>query len=73
MMEMGRLLVIVGLALALVGAIVWGLGRAGFHGLPGDVRLETKNVGIYFPIVTCVVLSILLTALLWLWRWLSGK
>ncbi len=60
-----------GLALAVIGAIVWGLGRAGFHGLPGDVRYESSNVRVYFPIVTCIVLSVVLTALMWLWQWIS--
>lgn len=73
MTDIGRFLILCGLGLAAVGLALWALGRAGFQGLPGDVRVETKTVRIYFPIVTCIVLSILLTALIWVWRWLSGK
>lgn len=73
MTEIGRFLVLVGLALVLIGTAVWVLGRVGFHGLPGDIRVETKNVRFYFPLATSVVLSLLLTALLWLWQWLSRK
>jgi hypothetical protein len=56
-----------------VGAVVWGLGRAGFRGLPGDVRYESGNVRFYFPVVSCIVLSVILTALMWLWQWLGRR
>lgn len=62
-----------GVILALVGLVVWGLGRMGFRGLPGDIRYESENVRIYVPIVTCLVLSAVLTLGLWLWRWLAGR
>jgi hypothetical protein len=73
MTDMGKLLMLIGVALAVVGAVVWGLGRVGFRGLPGDVSYEGSHVRFYFPIVTCVILSILLTGGLWIWRWLSGR
>jgi Protein of unknown function (DUF2905) len=73
MTDMGKLLVLIGAALAVVGAAIWGLGRVGFRGLPGDVSYEGSNFRFYFPIVTCVILSILLTGGLWIWRWLSGR
>lgn len=62
----GWLLVILGLVIAAIGLawvfaphIPW-LGR-----LPGDVAIERGNTRIYFPIVTCIVLSVLLTVVLW--------
>ncbi len=73
MMEMGRWLMVVGIALAALGGIVWLLGRSGFRGLPGDVAYEGQNVRVYFPIVTCIVLSILLTLGMWLWRWMTRQ
>lgn len=73
MVPVGKLLMIAGAVLLAVGALVWGLGKAGFRGLPGDIRYESDHVRVYFPIVTSVVLSLLLTGLLWLWRWLSRK
>jgi hypothetical protein len=57
----------------IVGAIVWALGRTGFHGLPGDVRYEGRNVRFYFPIVSCIVLSVLLTLGMWVWQWLRSR
>jgi len=73
MTDIGKILIGLGLALAAVGAIVWAWGKSGFRGLPGDVAYEGKNVQIYFPIVSCIVLSVLLTLGMWLWRWFSGK
>ncbi len=71
MPQMGKMLVLLGLGIVLLGLIVWGLGRVGFRGLPGDIRYESDGVRIYVPIVTCLVLSVLLTFGLWLWRWSS--
>jgi hypothetical protein len=70
MNDVGRLLIFAGLALAGIGVVVWLLGRAGFRGMPGDIRYESESVRIYFPIVTCIVISILLTLALWLFQWL---
>lgn len=73
MTDVGKILVVLGVALALLGLIVWALGRAGFRGLPGDIAYEGEGVRFYFPIVTCIVVSILLTLGAWVWRWLSGR
>jgi hypothetical protein len=72
MEQVGRLMLFVGLAVAVIGAVVWLAGRAGFRGLPGDVRYEGESVRFYFPIVTCIALSAALTLGMWLWRWLTG-
>jgi hypothetical protein len=73
MSNVGKLLIVAGLLMAVVGLVVWGLGRAGFRGLPGDIRYESDNVRFYFPIVTCIVLSVILTAIMWLWQWLGRR
>jgi hypothetical protein len=73
MTDVGKFLVIGGLLLALTGAAIWGLGRAGFRGLPGDFRYETEQVRVYFPIVTCLVLSALASAAMWLWNWFTRR
>jgi hypothetical protein len=73
MANAGKMLILLGLVLAVVGAAVWGLGRAGFRGLPGDVRYESGNVRFYFPVVSCVVLSVILTAVMWLIQWLGRR
>lgn len=72
-MDVGRMLVAAGLLLALVGLLVWLLERSGFRGLPGDLRFESGNLRIYFPIVTCLVLSLILTLALWFWNWAQRR
>ncbi len=73
MPDLGKTLVLVGFAIVALGAIVWGMGKFGFRGLPGDVRYESGNARVYFPIVTCIVLSVLLTGLLWMWNYFTRK
>jgi hypothetical protein len=73
MANAGKLLIVAGALIAAVGLIVWALGRAGFRGLPGDIRYESGNVRVYFPVVTCIVASVVLTALMWLWQWISRR
>jgi hypothetical protein len=70
----GWVLVVLGLAVAAVGliwvfapSIPW-LGR-----LPGDIRMERDNVRFYFPIVTCLLLSVGLSVVLWLIRLFRGS
>lgn len=72
----GRSLVIIGAVLVLVGLIVmagskfspFGLGR-----LPGDIAYKGKNFQFYFPIVTCVIVSCILTAVLWIISFFTRK
>ncbi len=66
--SLGKTLLVIGLALALVGAALWWSGRNGGGFLPGDIVVEKRNVRFYFPIVTSIVVSLILTLLLWLWR-----
>jgi len=72
MMQLGKLIAFMGAVLVVLGAVVWGLGRVGFRGLPGDIRIQTSHTRFYFPLVSCLVLSTVLTCLLWLWRWMRG-
>ena len=69
MTDLGRVLIFAGLGIAALGVVVWLLGRSGFHGLPGDISVRGEHVQFYFPIVSCIALSILLTLAMWLWRW----
>jgi hypothetical protein len=69
MPEMGKLLVFLGAALVLVGLLLWsGFGRGWLGQLPGDVNYSKGNFSFHFPIVTCILVSILLTFLMWLFR-----
>jgi hypothetical protein len=67
--EIGKYLVVTGLILAAIGLAIWsGFGRSWFGRLPGDIHYSRGNFSFYFPVVTCVLLSILLTFILWLFR-----
>jgi hypothetical protein len=69
MNEMGKLLVVAGLLLAAVGALLWsGYGRGWMGRLPGDIHYSRGHFSFYFPIVTCLLVSAILTLLLWLFR-----
>jgi hypothetical protein len=69
MPEIGKGLVIVGLVIAGIGLLIWaGVGRGWFGQLPGDVNVSRGNFSFHFPIVTCLVISAILTFLLWLFR-----
>lgn len=71
MTDLGKILVLLGLGVAVIGGIVYLLGRSGFRGLPGDISYQSPHVRVYFPIVTCLLLSAALTLGMWLWRWLG--
>jgi hypothetical protein len=69
MKELGKLLVMAGLMLAVVGVLLWtGWGRGWLGRLPGDIHYTRGNFSFHFPIVTCLLLSLVLTMLLWLFR-----
>jgi uncharacterized membrane protein len=70
MMPLGRLLIVAGLALVALGVLVTFAGRLPFKlgHLPGDIFIKGKNSTFYFPIVTCILLSILLSLVMWLLR-----
>lgn len=69
-MTLGRLLIFAGLALILAGACVVLAEKAGIHlgRLPGDIRIEGKRGGFYFPVVTCILISIVLSLISWFFR-----
>jgi hypothetical protein len=67
-MDMQRLLIGIGLVILLAG-IVWPvLSRIGIGRLPGDIFVQRGNTTFYFPVVTSIIVSIVLSALLWLFN-----
>jgi len=66
----GRLLIGLGILLVIAGALVIVAERAGINlgRLPGDIRIEGKRGTFYFPIVTCILISIVLSLIAWLFR-----
>jgi hypothetical protein len=66
---MGKLLIIVGVIIVTVGALLWsGIGTGPLGRLPGDIRIERGGSGFYFPIVTCIIISIILSLMMWFFR-----
>jgi len=69
MPDLGKLLVIAGLLIAAVGALLWsGFGRGWVGRLPGDIHYTRDNFSFHFPIITCLLISLILSLLLWLFR-----
>jgi TctA family transporter len=65
MNDFGRMLIVGGLGIAAVGVVLVVLGRfSGGGWLPGDIVVQRKHFTFFFPIVTCVVVSVVLTLIL---------
>ena len=63
---MGRILIIIGLVVAGVGLFMVLAGKIPFMGkLPGDFLFRGKNFSFYFPLTTCILISAILTLILW--------
>jgi len=67
--ELGRFVVVIGVIVTLVGLVMWsGFAPKWLGRLPGDIRIEREHSAFYFPIVTCIILSIVLSLLLSIFR-----
>ena len=68
MAEMGRMLVMLGVALVVIGGIVMLLGRTGLPlgRLPGDILYRGKNTTFYFPLASSILISVVLSIVLFL-------
>jgi Protein of unknown function (DUF2905) len=67
--ELGKFVVVIGVILTLVGLVMWsGFAPKWLGRLPGDIRIEREHSAFYFPIVTCIILSIVLSLLLSIFR-----
>ena len=67
-MDIRRILIVAGIVLLAAG-LLWPLiTRLGLGRLPGDIVIERQNFRFYFPLVTSILVSIVLTALFWLFR-----
>lgn len=65
-MPFGKMLLILGLVIMVIGAILtWAPGLLNWFGkLPGDVRIEKEGSGFYFPVVSMIIVSIVLSILM---------
>jgi hypothetical protein len=69
MNDLGKFLVIAGLVLVALGLSLWsGFGKGWIGRLPGDIHYSKGDFSFHFPIVTCLLISAVLTLLLWLFR-----
>lgn len=68
--KVGKTIIFIGIAIVVIGIIVWLLGdKLRWLGkLPGDIRIERENFRFYMPITTMILLSIVLSGILWLIR-----
>jgi hypothetical protein len=65
--DIGRLLVVFGLLIALAGVVLMLAGRISWLGrLPGDIHVQRGNWTFYFPLATSLLLSLVLTVVLWI-------
>ena len=65
---MQRALIVSGIALVIIGVAWPWISKLGLGRLPGDIRIESGNGGFYFPIVTCLIISVVLSLVLWFLR-----
>ena len=69
-MPLGRMLIVLGLVLVAAGVLVTLSGKlpVKLGRLPGDIYIHGKNSTFYFPLMTCILLSVLFTIVLWIFR-----
>ncbi|MDP4164850.1 MAG: DUF2905 domain-containing protein [Bacillota bacterium] len=69
-MTISKWLIISGVVLIVLGLTVWFFTKAGIPigKLPGDIHYKGKKIQVYFPIVTCIFVSILLSLIFWLFK-----
>ena len=65
MRELGKFIAVIGVITTLVGLVMWtGFAPKWLGRLPGDIRIEREHSAFYFPIISCIVISIVLSLLL---------
>ncbi len=67
-MDVRRILIVAGIVLLVAGLLWPYLTRLGLGRFPGDIVVERENYRFYFPLVTSILVSVVLTALFWLFR-----
>ena len=64
--QFGKYILITGIVVSIIGLIVILLGKTGIFRLPGDIEFGGKNWKVFFPVVTCLIISIILTVIFWI-------
>ena len=65
---MAKWLITIGIVLIAVGVLWPMLAKLGLGSLPGDIKFERKGFTFYFPITTCILVSLVITLVLWIFR-----
>ncbi|MDY6980019.1 MAG: DUF2905 domain-containing protein [Pseudomonadota bacterium] len=65
---MQRTLIIIGIVLLIAGILWPWLSRLGLFRLPGDIHVEKENVHFYFPITSAIIISIVISVILWFFK-----
>lgn len=65
---MGRILVVLGVALVVIGLAWPWLQKLPFGRLPGDIFIKREGFQFFFPLTTCILISIIITLIFWLFR-----
>ncbi len=67
--DIGKIIIFIGLVLVVIGFIFMLGSKLPFIGkLPGDIAIVRKNYSFYFPVTTCIIISIILSFILWLFN-----
>ncbi len=64
--QFGKWLITIGIFIVLAGGLMMMLARAGLFKLPGDLEFGSKSWRIYIPIASCIIISVVLTVIMWL-------
>ncbi len=73
MPTIAKILIFTGLLLVAAGLLLWGVPKlTGWKFLPGDIIVKRENFTFYFPLGTSILISLLLSLLIYLWRKFSG-
>lgn len=70
MQNTGKIIVIIGIIVIIVGLVIWLFGDKfnWFGNLPGDIKVKKENFSFYFPFVSMIILSIVISLIVWLIR-----
>jgi hypothetical protein len=71
--QLGKVLMIAGAGLFVFGVLVVLLSKSGLFRLPGDIHVEGEKWRFFFPVTTCILISLVLTAIAWIIRYFSQK
>ena len=64
--QLGKLILLTGIIISAIGAVIILLGHFGLFKLPGDIEVGGKNWKFYFPVVSCVIISIIIRLVIWI-------